>query len=92
MNVHFIAIGGAAMHNLALSLHNKGYNVTGSDDEIFDPSKSRLQAKGLLPETFGCPKTSTMVSFMCWQVSVEKPVSFVEIKLANIIPMAIASP
>lgn len=53
MNVHFIAIGGAAMHNLALALHNKGYKVTGSDDEIFNPSKSRLEAKGLLPETFG---------------------------------------
>ncbi|WP_282044219.1 UDP-N-acetylmuramate--L-alanine ligase [Winogradskyella flava] len=53
MNVHFIAIGGAAMHNLALALHNKGYTVTGSDDTIFDPSKSRLEAKGLLPETFG---------------------------------------
>lgn len=53
MNVHFIAIGGAAMHNLALALHNKGYNISGSDDTIFDPSKSRLEAKGLLPETFG---------------------------------------
>ncbi len=53
MNVHFIAIGGAAMHNLALALHNKAYKVTGSDDTIFDPSKSRLQAKELLPETFG---------------------------------------
>ncbi|TWO31661.1 peptidoglycan synthetase [Seonamhaeicola sediminis] len=53
MNVHFIAIGGAAMHNLALALHNKGYKVTGSDDTIFEPSKSRLEAKGLLPETFG---------------------------------------
>lgn len=53
MNVHFIAIGGAAMHNLALALHNKGYNVTGSDDAIFDPSRSRLEAKGLLPEEFG---------------------------------------
>ncbi|MDP5082605.1 MAG: Mur ligase family protein, partial [Winogradskyella sp.] len=53
MNVHFIAIGGAAMHNLALALHNKGYRVTGSDDEIFNPSKSRLEAKGLLPKTFG---------------------------------------
>jgi UDP-N-acetylmuramate: L-alanyl-gamma-D-glutamyl-meso-diaminopimelate ligase len=53
MNVHFIAIGGAAMHNLAIALHNKGYKVTGSDDTIFDPSKSRLQAKGLLPEQFG---------------------------------------
>ncbi|XCF06128.1 Mur ligase family protein [Tamlana crocina] len=53
MNVHFIAIGGAAMHNLALALHNKGYHVTGSDDTIFEPSKSRLEAQGLLPETFG---------------------------------------
>ena len=53
MNVHFIAIGGAAMHNLALALHHKGYQVTGSDDTIFDPSKSRLQAQGLLPEAFG---------------------------------------
>ena len=53
MNVHFIAIGGAAMHNLAIALHNKGYQVTGSDDTIFDPSKSRLEAKGLLPEQFG---------------------------------------
>ncbi|MDO1499780.1 Mur ligase family protein [Winogradskyella maritima] len=53
MNVHFIAIGGAAMHNLAIALHNKGYKVTGSDDTIFDPSKSRLEAKGLLPEVFG---------------------------------------
>ena len=53
MNVHFIAIGGAAMHNLASALHNKGYQVTGSDDTIFDPSKSRLEAKGLLPEPFG---------------------------------------
>ncbi|MCB0435302.1 MAG: peptidoglycan synthetase [Mangrovimonas sp.] len=53
MNVHFIAIGGSAMHNLALALHQKGYHVTGSDDEIFEPSKSRLAAKGLLPETYG---------------------------------------
>ncbi len=53
MNVHFIAIGGAAMHNLAIALHNKGYQVTGSDDTIFDPSKSRLENKGLLPEAFG---------------------------------------
>ncbi|WP_242091692.1 UDP-N-acetylmuramate--L-alanine ligase [Aestuariivivens sediminicola] len=53
MNVHFIAIGGAAMHNLALALHDKGYRVTGSDDTIFEPSKSRLAKKGLLPERFG---------------------------------------
>jgi UDP-N-acetylmuramate: L-alanyl-gamma-D-glutamyl-meso-diaminopimelate ligase len=51
--VHFIAIGGAAMHNLALALHHKGYIVTGSDDEIFEPSRTRLQNCGLLPETYG---------------------------------------
>ncbi|MDO3694146.1 Mur ligase family protein [Wenyingzhuangia sp. chi5] len=53
MNIHFIAIGGSAMHNLAIALHNKGYQVTGSDDAIFEPSKSRLADKGLLPLTFG---------------------------------------
>ncbi|MDI9309118.1 MAG: Mur ligase family protein [Limnohabitans sp.] len=53
MRTHFIAIGGAAMHNLALALHNKGYKVTGSDDAIFEPSKSRLEAKGLLPAALG---------------------------------------
>jgi UDP-N-acetylmuramate: L-alanyl-gamma-D-glutamyl-meso-diaminopimelate ligase len=51
--VHFIAIGGSAMHNLALALHKKGYFVTGSDDEIFEPSKSRLLLKGLLPSKMG---------------------------------------
>lgn len=53
MRVHFIAIGGSAMHNLALALHDKGEHITGSDDAIFEPSKSRLQAKGLLPEQEG---------------------------------------
>lgn len=53
MRTHFIAIGGSAMHNLALALHNKGYRVTGSDDAIFEPSKTRLEKKGLLPEELG---------------------------------------
>ena len=53
MRIHFIAIGGSAMHNLAIALHNKGYHVTGSDDTIHDPSRSRLEKKGLLPEAFG---------------------------------------
>ncbi|MBK8874082.1 MAG: peptidoglycan synthetase [Bacteroidetes bacterium] len=53
MRVHFIAIGGAAMHNLALALHYKGYEVTGSDDEIKEPSLSRLRNAGLLPEKEG---------------------------------------
>jgi len=53
MRTHFIAIGGAAMHNLALALHHKGYFVTGSDDAIFEPSKSRLEKHELLPAKFG---------------------------------------
>jgi len=53
MRTHFIAIGGAAMHNLALALHFKGYHVTGSDDAVFEPSKSRLQKQGLLPDEMG---------------------------------------
>ncbi|OCB76625.1 UDP-N-acetylmuramate--L-alanine ligase [Flavobacterium crassostreae] len=53
MRTHFIAIGGSAMHNLALALKNKGYQVTGSDDAIFEPSKSRLEKKGILPEALG---------------------------------------
>lgn len=52
--VHFIAVGGAAMHNLALALNDKkDYKVTGSDDEFFDPSRSRLAAAGILPEKAG---------------------------------------
>lgn len=53
MKTHFIAIGGSAMHNLAIALKDKGYQVTGSDDAIFEPSKSRLQKKGILPEELG---------------------------------------
>ncbi len=53
MNIHFIAIGGSAMHNLAIALSLNGHHITGSDDEIFDPAKSRLQKYGLLPESIG---------------------------------------
>jgi UDP-N-acetylmuramate: L-alanyl-gamma-D-glutamyl-meso-diaminopimelate ligase len=53
MRVHFIAIGGSAMHNLAIALHKKGFEVSGSDDEIREPSKSRLAKHGILPDTIG---------------------------------------
>ncbi|MFT5821433.1 MAG: UDP-N-acetylmuramate: L-alanyl-gamma-D-glutamyl-meso-diaminopimelate ligase [Crocinitomix sp.] len=53
MRVHFIAIGGSAMHNLAIALKRKGDEVTGSDDEIFEPSKSRLSSNGILPDKIG---------------------------------------
>ncbi|MBP9159459.1 MAG: Mur ligase family protein [Flavobacteriales bacterium] len=51
--VHFIAIGGSAMHNLAIALHQKGFEVSGSDDEIFEPSRTRLNNLGLLPARMG---------------------------------------
>jgi len=51
--IHFIAIGGSAMHNLAIALHLKACKITGSDDEIFEPSKSRLLKYNLLPEREG---------------------------------------
>tara|TARA_B100000768_G_scaffold95972_1_gene89550 strand:+ start:14484 stop:15836 length:1353 start_codon:yes stop_codon:yes gene_type:complete len=53
MRVHFIAIGGSAMHNLAIALKRKGVQVTGSDDEIFQPSKGRLNKEGILPDKIG---------------------------------------
>ncbi|MES2381143.1 MAG: Mur ligase family protein [Bacteroidota bacterium] len=53
MNIHFISIGGAVMHNLAIALHKKGYHITGSDDEIYEPAKSRLDKYGLLPAEMG---------------------------------------
>src|SRR5581483_1404869 len=53
MKVHFIAVGGSVMHQLALALHTKGYVVTGSDDEIFEPAKSNLEKAGLLPLVIG---------------------------------------
>ena len=53
MKVHLIAIGGSAMHNMAIALSKKGYDVSGSDDAIYEPSKSRLQKFNLLPKKIG---------------------------------------
>ncbi len=53
MRVHFIAVGGAAMHNLAIALHLNGFVVSGSDDAIYEPSKSRLKANGIYPDVEG---------------------------------------
>lgn len=54
MRIHFISIGGAVMHNMAIALHKKGLTITGSDDEIYEPAKSRLEKYGLLPARMGC--------------------------------------
>lgn len=53
MKIHLIAIGGSAMHNLALALQEAGHTVSGSDDEVFEPSRSRLQKADLMPSEIG---------------------------------------
>lgn len=53
MRIHLIAIGGAAMHNIALELKATGHDISGSDDEIYEPSLTRLRNAGILPESFG---------------------------------------
>ncbi len=53
MKVHFIAIGGSVMHQLAIALKRKGYAVSGTDDEIFEPASANLEAEGLLPAQVG---------------------------------------
>src|SRR5918993_1137463 len=53
MNIHFISIGGSVMHQLAIALKRKGYQITGSDDEIFEPAKSILLEEGILPKEVG---------------------------------------
>jgi UDP-N-acetylmuramate: L-alanyl-gamma-D-glutamyl-meso-diaminopimelate ligase len=53
MKVHFISIGGSVMHQLAIALKRKGYEITGSDDEIFEPAKSNLSSNGILPQQEG---------------------------------------
>ena len=57
MRIHFIAIGGSAMHNLAIALHRNGHQITGSDDSIYEPSRSRLDKEGLLPQSLGWDPT-----------------------------------
>lgn len=53
MKVHFISIGGSVMHQLAIALKKKGYQITGTDDEIFEPALSNLRESGILPENIG---------------------------------------
>ncbi len=53
MKVHVIAIGGSIMHSLAIQLHLLGYAITGSDDIIYDPARTRLSEYGLLPDKEG---------------------------------------
>src|SRR6476469_9702874 len=53
MKIHFISIGGSVMHQLAIALKRKGYEITGSDDEIFEPARSNLEKEEILPAEIG---------------------------------------
>src|SRR4029078_8603361 len=53
MRIHFIAIGGSVMHQLAIALSRKGYHVTGSDDEIFEPAATNINQEGIMPREAG---------------------------------------
>ena len=53
MKIHFIDVGGAVMHNLAIVLRRKGNTVTGSDDKIVDPAKANLEKEGIMPQQLG---------------------------------------
>src|SRR6476661_930904 len=53
MRIHFTSIGGSVMHQLAIALKRKGYQVTGSDDEIFEPARGNLDSEGILPQQLG---------------------------------------
>ncbi|MDO8996252.1 UDP-N-acetylmuramate--L-alanine ligase [Sediminibacterium sp.] len=57
MKVHFISIGGSVMHQLAIALSKKGYRVTGTDDEIFEPAWGNLKEAGILPAQIGWDET-----------------------------------
>jgi UDP-N-acetylmuramate: L-alanyl-gamma-D-glutamyl-meso-diaminopimelate ligase len=54
--IHFIGIGGSVMHYLAIDARQKGCLVTGSDDAIYEPSRSALERAGLLPDAMGWNK------------------------------------
>ena len=82
MKYHFIAIGGSAMHNLALALHDSGNEVTGSDDAIFEPSKSRLAAAGLLPENLGWDTSRIDKSIDCVVLGMHAKANNPELKKA----------
>ena len=68
MRIHFISIGGSVMHQLAIALSKKGYFITGSDDEIFEPSKGNLERAGLYLKEWVGMKAALQRIWMryCW--------------------------
>ena len=64
--VHFISIGGSVMHSLAIALKKSGYQISGSDDKLYEPSLSRLKENNISPSVLGWfpDKISTDIDFI----------------------------
>jgi len=91
MKVHFIAIGGSVMHQLAIALHRKGYVVTGSDDEIFEPARGNLEREGLLPPTLGWQPERVNAGLDAVILGMHAKADNPELKLAEKLGLAIYS-
>ena len=91
MKIHFIAIGGTAMHSLAIEISKKGHEVSGSDDEIYEPAKSNLKNAGLFPEKQGwlSNKISSKIDLIILGMHAKK--DNVELKKAQSIGLKIKS-
>lgn len=83
MKVHLIATGGAVMHNLAIALHLLGHDVTGSDDEIYNPARDRLEKYGLLPTEMGWKADRITANLDCVILGMHARINNPELKKAQ---------
>lgn len=88
---HLIAVGGAVMHNVAIDLSDMGHHVTGSDDEIYEPSRSRLSERGLLPEEMGWNEARIDTSIDCIILGKHATIDNVELRKAQALDIPILS-
>ena len=91
MRIHFIAIGGTAMHSLAIEISKKGHKVTGSDDQIYEPAKSNLKKASLFPRKLGwfSSKISSKIDLIILGMHAKK--DNIELKKAQLIGIKIKS-
>ncbi|MFK7982631.1 MAG: UDP-N-acetylmuramate--L-alanine ligase [Saprospiraceae bacterium] len=83
MKVHLIATGGAVMHNLTIALHLLGHEVTGSDDEIYNPARDRLAKHGLLPDKMGWDADRITTDLDCIILGMHARINNPELKKAQ---------
>jgi len=91
MKVHLIATGGAVMHNLAIALHLLGNEVTGSDDEIYNPARDRLDKHGLLPDKMGWNADRVTTDLDCIILGMHARIDNPELKQAQALKIPIYS-